>query len=228
MLISVDHPGREDTAHRLRSFIADGRYQPGDRLPPERQLIEMLQVTRSSLRRALERLENEGAIWRHVGKGTFVGPSGVPVEDELLSVAHQMTPIKLMRARLSIEPALAREAAINASGEAVAQIFAATKRAQASASWTEYERQDDAFHRAIAEASDNLLLVTLYHKLNQVQRAVAWATVQRTTARPDPKHSSFIEHDAIAKAIKDCDPDAAFRAMRKHLNSVSYRLFGDD
>lgn len=228
MLTSVDHPEREDTAHRLRSFIADGCYQPGDRLPPERQLIDMMQVRRSSLRRALEMLEHEGAIWRHVGKGTFVGPGGVPVDDELLSVAHQMTPIKMMRARLSIEPALAREAAINASGEAIAQIFGAIKRARAAASWAEYERQDDDFHRAIVEASDNLLLVTLYNKLNQVQRAVAWTTVQRTTARPDPEHSSFTEHDAIAKAIKDHDPDAAFRNMHKHLKSVSNRLFDGD
>lgn len=228
MLSSALQPEEEDTTHRLRGFISDGSYRPGDRLPAERQLIDLLQVGRGSLRRALETLEREGAIWRHVGKGTFVGPGGVSVEDELMSVARQMTPVKMMRARLSIEPALAREAAINASGEAMAQISLAIERARAAASWAEYERQDDCFHRAIVEASDNLLLVTLYHQLNQVQRAVAWGSVQRTTARPDPEHSSFAEHDRIAAAIRDHDPDAAFQRMREHLKSVSYRLFGDD
>jgi len=227
MLTSVHGLEREETAQLLRTFISDGRYQEGDRLPPERQLIDLLNVGRGSLRRALDALEREGAIWRHVGKGTFVGAGGLPVEDELFAVARQMTPLKLMRARLSIEPALAREAAINASGEAVAKISAAIERARAAASWAEYERQDDAFHRAIAEASDNLLLVTLYDKLNQVQREVAWSTVSRTTARPGPEHSSFAEHDAIAEAIRGYAPEDAFQAMRRHLQSVSARLFED-
>ncbi|MDO7560649.1 MAG: GntR family transcriptional regulator, partial [Paracoccaceae bacterium] len=56
----------------LRNFILDGGYVRGDRLPAERELTERLGLTRSSLRKALDVLENEGALWRHVGKGTFV------------------------------------------------------------------------------------------------------------------------------------------------------------
>lgn len=227
MLTRVDQPEREAATEKLRSLISDGAYGPGDRLPPERQLIEILGVGRSALRRALEQLEHEGTIWRHVGKGTYVSKVQDAQPDTLSNVAHQMTPVRMMRARLCIEPAIAREAAVNASGEAIAKLNGAMERAQAAASWTEYERQDDQFHRAVAEAADNLVLLATYDTINRVQREVAWGVVQRSSARPPQNHSSFVEHAAIAEAIAAHDPDAAYRSMRLHLQSVSNRLFGD-
>jgi DNA-binding GntR family transcriptional regulator len=63
----------DDFVSELRSFIAEGNYAPNDRLPAERELISRLGVTRATLRKGLDALERDGAIWRHVGKGTFVG-----------------------------------------------------------------------------------------------------------------------------------------------------------
>ncbi len=212
----------------LRTLIRAGDYAPGDRLPPERELIVTLGITRSALRKALEALELEGAIWRHVGKGTFVssGPQ-VAAEGGLAEISRRITPVKMMRARLSIEPAVAREAAINASSEAVARIDKARRGAAEAASWDAYEAQDDAFHRAVAEGADNILLLALFDQLNQVRRAVAWGSVVRESARPAPDHSSFVEHDRIVEAIAARDPAAAEDAMRKHLRSVSGRLFAE-
>ena len=133
----------------------------------------------------------------------------------------------MMRARLCIEPAIAREAAINASGDAITRIKLARDRAQTAASWPEYEACDDLFHKAVAEASDNALLVSLFDHLNAVRRAVAWASVVRQTERPSKAHSSFAEHHRIAAAIEARDPAAAHDAMRKHIGSVSARLFGE-
>ncbi|NNK79766.1 MAG: FadR family transcriptional regulator [Litoreibacter sp.] len=227
MLSRIDQPEKEDAVERLRALIADRKHMPGDRLPPERQLIELLGVGRSALRRALEHLERDGVIWRHVGKGTFVSHGMGGSGDALSELAHQMNPVRMMRARLCIEPAIAREAAVNASGEAIAKINVAMERAQAAVSWSEYERQDDLFHRAVVEASDNVLLVALFDSLNRVQREVAWGSVERDTSRPPEQHSSFGEHEAIAEAIAAHDPEGAFRAMGVHLKSVSTRLFGD-
>jgi len=227
MLTRIDKPQRDEAVDRLHAFIAEGGYGPGDRLPPERRLIEMLGLARAALRRALEHLERDGVIWRHVGKGTFVARSQDGGGDALSGIAHQMTPIRMMRARLCIEPAIAREAAVNASGEAIARINGATERARAAASWAEYERQDDLFHRAVAEATDNLLLIALYGNLNRVQRDVAWGSVERRSQRPPANHSSFAEHEAIAAAIRGHEPENAAQAMRQHLQSVSSRLFGD-
>lgn len=221
-------PDNLDPVERLRSYIMDGGFTQGVRLPPERHLTDELGMSRSTLRKALGALERDGVIWRHVGKGTFVAdgspqaPSGAMVE-----LGRQLTPFRMMRARMAIEPAIAREAAVNASGDTQMRMQRALERSKAAATWREYEIQDDIFHRTVAEASDNLLLLSLFDQLNGVRRAVAWGSVTRRSALPSPDHSSFAEHDAIARAIANRDPVAAYEAMRAHLRSVSQRLFGE-
>lgn len=218
----------EDDAASVRDFIVKGGYKPGDRLPPERELTGHLGMTRNTLRKALDTLEREGAIWRHVGRGTFVSASagGTPVAS-LADLSRRVSPLHMMRARLSLEPAIAREAAINVSEASAAKLSAARDRAFAAESWDAYEAADDAFHRAIAEATGNALLLALFDVLNQVRRAVAWDTVVRTSARPARDHSSFAEHDRIVEAIRSRNAAEAHAAMRTHLGSVSARLFGD-
>lgn len=228
MLERVGPPDREDAAATLRGFIAEGGYGPGDRLPAERALIGRLGLSRATLRKGLDALEREGRIWRHVGKGTFVASAtGGPLAGGFGALGQQLTPVRMMRARLCIEPAIAREAAINASAGAITRLRLARDRAVAATSWADYEAQDDLFHRAIAEASDNLLLLALFDQLNRVRRAVATGSVVRETARPPQDHSSFAEHDRIAEAVAARDPAAAQDAMRRHIGSVSARLFGE-
>lgn len=217
---------REDAIRALRAYIDAGGYNPGDRLPPERELMVSLGMGRTLLRRALEALEREGAIWRHVGKGTFVAASN-PGAGTITELSQRISPVHMMRARLSLEPALAREAALNASDEAVIRLRLARERAEAASDWGAYEAQDDAFHRSVAEATGNALLLALFDQLNQVRRAVAWNAVVRRNERPPRDHTSFHEHARIAEAIEARDPAAAHSAMRDHLGSVSARLFGE-
>lgn len=225
------HMSRRINLENLKAFIAAGDFAPGERLPAERELIDALGMTRTKLRHALDSLEQEGVIWRHVGKGTFLTEeteeTAEQSETSLESIVRQLTPVKVMRARLSIEPAIAREAAINASGDAVARIMEAIKGSEAARSWVEYEAFDDEFHHAIAAASDNMLLLALYDKLNKVQRTLTWRKVVRENSLPPPSHTSFAEHRKIAETIKVRDPDGAHSAMRRHIGSVSARLFGE-
>ena len=219
-----------DPVARLRGFISEGGYAGGGRLPPERHLSDQLGLSRATLRKALDALERDGLIWRHVGKGTFVADGAPPKAVQpglLVDLGRQLTPFRMMRARMAIEPAIAKEAAVNASGEALQKMQRAIERARSASTWKEYEIQDDLFHRSVADASDNLLLLALFDQLNEVRRAVAWGSVTRETERPSPDHSSFPEHDAIAVAIAGRDPGAAYEAMRKHLGSVARRLFGE-
>ena len=212
----------------IRLNIEQGVYSVDEKIPSERQLAEQFGVNRLTVSKAIHALAQDGLVYSRVGKGTFV--AGYAEIDGLGSIANlsrQLTPVRMMRARLCIEPAIAREAAINASSEAITRIKLARDRAQAAASWSKYEACDDLFHKSIAEASDNALLVSLFDHLNTVRRAVTWASVIRRTERPSQAHLSFAEHHQIADAIETRDPAAAHDAMRKHIGSVSARLFGE-
>jgi len=212
----------------IRTYIDEGNFAPGDRLPSERVLTDALGMKRTTLRRALDTLEQQGVIWRHVGKGTFLSEERKDDNAQWIGdVSRHLTPVKMMRARLSIEPAIAREAAINASSEALNRIIRATEGAEEAVDWAGYEAFDDEFHHAIAAATDNPLLVALFDQLNSVQRAVAWKTVVRESERPSRSHTSFAEHREIAEAIETRSPSRAHDAMRKHIGSVSARLFGE-
>ncbi len=218
-----------DPVARLRSYIVDGGFARGGKLPPERHLTDELGMSRATVRKALDALERDGLIWRHVGKGTFIADGNAPKApgSAMVELGRQLTPFRMMRARLAIEPAIAREAAVNASGETLMQMQRAIDRAKAATTWKEYETQDDLFHRAVAEASGNLLLLSLFDQLNEVRRAVAWGNVSRDTAQPSSDHPSFAQHDRIATAIASRDPSAAYDAMRAHLGAVAKRLFGE-
>ena len=221
--------GTDDTVAALRAFIEDGGYKPGDRLPSERSLIGHLGISRSSLRKAFDSLEREGSIWRHVGKGTFIASQGLQDGDgSLADLIKHVTPVKLMSARMSLEPAIAREAAINASEDSVARLRDARDRTENADTWADYEAEDDLFHRALAQASENVLLLSLFDHLNAVRRGVAWNTVVRTSVRPPEGHTSFEEHQRIVSAIEGRNPTDAHAAMRTHLGSVAGRLFGED
>ena len=216
---------RDRALDQLRALIASGDYAPGDRLPPERDLMTRFNVTRTVLRKALDTLEREGAIWRHVGKGTFVASQGSGTT--LADLTRLISPVQLTRARLALEPALAREAALHATAEAVAAVKLARARAFHAETWDDYEAQDDAFHRAVAEATGNVLMLSLFDHLNEVKRAVAWNIVIRSSDRPSRDHPSFADHDEICAAIEARDQATAHSAMHSHLAAVAARLFGD-
>jgi DNA-binding FadR family transcriptional regulator len=190
-------------------------------------MAERLGIGRSALRRGPDRLKQESLVCRHVGKGTFVAAGRPDDAPGLGDLSRSVSPLHMMRARLAVEPAIAREAAINASAAGVERIRATHERAVAARSWDAYEAEDDRLHRAIAQATDNMLLLALFDQLNAVRRAVSWNTVIRRSDRPAPDHTSFAQHDRIVSAIEVRRALEAQDAMRAHLHSVSLRLFGE-
>ena len=107
---------------RIRHYIQSGVYGHNDRLPPERRLAERFGVSRNELRRGLAQLEAEGVIWRHVGRGTFVGARPVLNLADVAYLRELVTPDQVVRVRLMIEPETARLAARDATAADIARI----------------------------------------------------------------------------------------------------------
>jgi DNA-binding FadR family transcriptional regulator len=214
----------ESALTQLRAWLAQADPAPGMRLPPERELAETLGVGRGDLRRALAALEARGELWRHVGKGTFVGARPVAEPSSVAAIARLSNPADVMRARLALEPQLAREAALHASAEDIHALEAGLAGCREAATWRQYEAWDNRLHRSIAEAAHSALLLAIFDTLNGVRRAVVWGRQRDERARPPADHHSFADHDAIVAAIAARDLAEAGTTMRRHLLNVQARL----
>ncbi len=209
---------------QLRAWLAQQALPPSTRLPPERELSGSLGVSRGDLRKALAILEGQGELWRHVGKGTFVGARPVVEINSVAAIAAQTNPAEVMRARLAIEPEMAREAALHATADDIAELRLCLDGARRAETWRHYETWDNRLHRAVAEAAHNALLLSIFDTMNAVRRAVVWGRMRADRPRPPPDHHSFAEHDAIVAAIEERNLSAAASRMRSHLQHVQAYL----
>ena len=209
---------------QLRAWLAQRELPDDGRLPPERELSETLGVSRGDLRKALAALENNGELWRRVGKGTFIGPKPVEEFSSIAAVAQKSNPVEVMRARILIEPILCQEAAVNATGAHLEEMHRCLQAQREAATWRQYENADNRLHRTIAEASGNTVLLALFDQLNAVRRAVVWGRLREKTDSPPRDHHSFAQHEAIVKAINERDQEAAANAMYTHLSGVREAL----
>jgi DNA-binding FadR family transcriptional regulator len=211
---------------QLQAFLTQQEFSENGRLPAERELCDILGVSRGALRKALAIAEAEGRIWRHVGKGTFLGAKPVSNLSEVATIAHVVSPAEVLKARLLIEPLLSREAALHASAANLAELELCARHGRKADSWRRYENWDNRFHRAIASATQNRVLIMLFDNLNNVRRTTAWGRNREGDGPPSPDHHSFAEHDEIVQAITDRDPVVSEALMRRHIGNVTMKMLG--
>lgn len=209
---------------QLRAWLAQHSLPPTTRLPPERELADLLGVSRGDLRKALATLERQGELWRHVGKGTFVGARPVADVAPVAAIAAASNPAEVMQARLAFEPMLAYEAALHATFDDIEEMKLCIAGGKGAETWRQYESWDNRLHRAIAEAAHNAVLLALFDTLNAVRRAVVWGRLRDEAPGPPAEHHSFAEHAAIIAAIEDRDLGGAGDSMRLHLRHVEALL----
>ncbi|MGH1477372.1 MAG: FadR/GntR family transcriptional regulator [Geminicoccales bacterium] len=213
----------KDVVDQIKGFIDDQGLGHNQRLPPERQFCHLLGVSRVELRKALACMETDGLIWRHVGRGTFIGARPVHNLDDLAFLRQLANPAQMMDARLAIEPQLARLAAKNKTQADIDLIKSCNQRCRSAEDWRGYEAWDNNFHHAIAKATHNKVLLYLFDSFNVVRRSIVWGQV-RATKCPAPDHFAFDQHDAIHKAIAAGDPAEAANRMQTHLQTVTQRV----
>lgn len=209
---------------QLRAYLAQQDLPQNSRLPPERELGALLGLSRGDLRKAMAVLESEGEIWRHVGKGTFIGRRPADEWFSISRIASQSSPQEVIQTRALMEPLIAAEAAMNATADNIREMRHCLRRTRQARSWRQYEHWTNTLHRTIAESTRNTLLLAMFDTMITVRRAVFWGRLRPTKDRPAPDHRSFAEHAAVIDAIEQRDPRAAADRMREHLGMVNQRL----
>jgi len=188
-------------------------------LPAERELMQRFDVGRREIRRALDVLEEEGRVWRKQGKGTFTGPNGPAQPLSLQALPKQSNLQEVMEARLQIEPGLAKYAALRATPEQIQLMRRLLDRLNTLSpdDRDQIELWDSAFHRAIADAAGNRLLLGLFDAIDAIRRDPSWQAVRNAARNQERLNRYGDHHHRIIEHIAARQPKEAARVMREHL-----------
>jgi GntR family transcriptional regulator, transcriptional repressor for pyruvate dehydrogenase complex len=222
-------PIRQIAAHelvvdQLRRALELGQFRPGDRLPTERELSEMLQVSRTVVRAAVAVLEREGLLGVRRGRGggfSVQAPKHNPAEARRLMRENRVALRDAFEYRIVVETGATRLAAlrrtaadvrklkslVNGMGEALE----AAMQDQSVQRVTEFRTLDSAFHLGIAEASRNEYLLDAVAEA----RRRMWLPVGAIFGRLEENAND--QHQAILDAIENRDPETAAAQMEEHI-----------
>lgn len=211
---------------QLLDEIMAGRFSAGDRLPTENQLAQRFSVSRPVVREALQRLQSDGVVMARQGSGTYVQRSPSHRVAELTTQQSLHEVLQVMELRMALEEMAARLAARNRTDEDLRAIeLARQTMSDVFGQGVAAKEADYAFHRAIAVASGNALLVEAMDQLSDRMKGAMNVTLSLTREASAQRRVRVLdEHDRIVHAIRVGDADSASIAMRYHLDQARNRL----
>lgn len=200
------------------AIVIDGR------LLPERALMEFYNVGRHAIRNALTELEREGLVFRKQGMGTFISVAA-PEVTKVSSLSRSTSPQEIMEVRETVEPELARLAAMRATPSDIEQMKLFTARGERAHTSREYERWDNAFHVKIAQSARNELFLSVFNLINGVRASQNWISARKKSYSQTTSRDIQRQHLEIIAGIESRDPQTAEAAMRSHIRFATKRLF---
>ncbi len=204
-------------ARRIARLISSGEVAPGDKLPSERDLAEMLKVSRPSVREAMIALEVSGLIEVRTGSGIYVTEQAASQPPRVAD--EGIGPFEILEFRLLIEPEACALAAERITDVQLAELRGLLVEMQRCNGTPEMEAHDGAFHRLIAAATLN----------TAIENTVSWLWSLRSQSELSRGFHRLIieegvypvldEHELILTALEERDADAARQAIRAHLEA---------
>jgi GntR family transcriptional repressor for pyruvate dehydrogenase complex len=234
----IYRPRYQLVAEQILQLIGELGLQPGDRMPTEKDLAARLDTSRTVVREAVKILSATGRVSAQKGRGLYVA------DGESMLGARQwggfFVPTNLdhifmlFEFRRVQETQASRLAARRASPSELRVIEAAVRTCRhgyTSGNNAEFDQGDDAFHLGVAAASHNFFLVSAVREARMLQRQASVIGLRGVGGHAD---AAVDEHEAIYRAIRDGDPEAAAQATSVHLDNtledyrreIQRRVFG--
>lgn len=215
----------EEVLNQLKGAILSGRYRPGEKIPPERELTEQFQVSRVVIREAIRELELTGFV--RILQGPTGGAFVTDLSFEHLSsafldlfLADKLSAAEVFEVRLHIEPEIARLAALNADEESLGLLYEALESEIAPAS----------SHEKVVSSRfevDGLLAEMCGNRLYQAIANSLMALAREIILEVKPVETIIFRHEEhveMVRAVEGRDPEAAAEAVRNHIRNVGRSL----
>jgi len=215
----------EEIVSKVKDMIDDNRLKSGEKLPGERELAEVFQVSRSSVREALRSLESHGYLESRQGDGTYIARQ--PVESLVNPLASVILTEKdgqmeLFEMRRMIEPQVAYLAAERATPEEIDMMEEALDLQEEEIAQGETGTEiDKTFHYLMAKATKNKVFIRIADSIMDLL-AESRDRYLQVQGRPE---KSIARHRQLLEAIKEGNPERAAEIMREHLVDIENSLF---
>ncbi len=212
-------------AEAVTRDIASGRYLPGQKLPSERELTELHNVSRPTIREAMIALEIRGIVEARHNSGVFVAKVAPPQLEGQSEADLDIGAFELTEARKLIEGEAAALAARSITDDEVAKLYALLEEMkQDFETDTSDDSADRNFHLTIAGATRNAALVLVIETLWDLRYKAPLTREIFRRARSVGISAFVDDHKHVADAMRDRDPVAARAAMQAHLDNVMEEL----
>ena len=212
-----------EIVRQIKDQIKKGILKPGEKLPSERKLADLLGVSRASVREAIQALAFSGYLEVIQGKGTYILEMATKY-DEIVNFFSEFSNYSLdylMEARIMLEGEFARLATLNASQEEIDVIERVFNEIVNSEDVNTFFVKDLEFHLTIAKATHNPFM-------NGLMKIVGEMLFKETEKIIDfSKHTRNYTIKTIynlVKAIKEGNSDDAKKWMIEHIESKKYFL----
>ncbi|MGX7950494.1 FadR/GntR family transcriptional regulator [Oleidesulfovibrio alaskensis] len=213
-----------EVAEKIRRMIDEGQMLPGERLPAERKLAGLFNVSRASVREGIKLLAESGRLLSRQGSGTYVRErcaenSGRTLVQTVLNGGYSLQDV--IAVRLLLEPEIAALAARNGGAAVAARLEAVLAEQESAIGSKDYSGSADVlFHQILAEAAANPVLLEMAAALYEGFAKSREDGVQSF----ERQQASLKAHREIVAAVRAGDSRKAERAMHSHLTDVARRI----
>lgn len=220
-------------AEQILAKIKSGEYPSGSRLPAERLIAEQIGVSRPSVREAISALHIVGIIERHPGDGNYVS-SDLVIDDLSLQVTRILeesdSPYEILQARKVIETGSIRLAIKEARDQDIERITSIWEEKYIiglAGDYRAYTRLGKKLHLAIAEATQNSIIISVVDRLLNITGQPLWQNMRRLYYESDHRRiDQMLEiHDRIVRAIQQRNSHEAILALEADFDTVIEQLY---
>src|SRR5262249_18859451 len=217
----IDRAGiTELVVQRIKELLESGELKAGSRLPPERELADMLNISRPSLRTALKALSVMGIIRAKPGAGTYIAEAIPEVFTEpmhFMTLIHNTSVEELFEARRIIEAGLAELAAERATDEDLAALNKEIDGMRAAVGdIKQFLKHDVRFHQVMARAANNKLMSGVMDTIAQL----LYHMRRRTIAQESDFNEAIEWHQKIVTSMRKRDAKRVKDLLSAHLRAA--------